>query len=118
MYCGMDLLRPIPLRNTISLVGQVIVPLNGNNFYKGLFQKQLNFLTLDSNSKHVSLQCGCMVIPHTKSVTSRCLLLPWKRKKPKKKCINIHLLVMYHGMGLVGQVVILSIKAIRVKDEW
>jgi hypothetical protein len=117
MYCGMDLLRPIPLRNTISLVGQVIIPLNGNSFYKGLFQKQLNFLTLDSHFKHVSLQCGFMVTHHTKSVTNGWLLLQCTKKKPKK-CTNIHLLVMYHGMGLIGQLVILSIRAIRVKDEW
>jgi hypothetical protein len=120
MYCGMDLLRPIPFRNTTSLVGQIIVPLNGNSnsFYKGLFQRQLNFLTLDSHLKIVSLQCGFRVIHHTKSVTIRWLLLPCKREKPKKKCLNIHLLVVYHGMGLVGQVVILSIKATRMNNEW
>jgi len=75
MYCGMDLLRPIPLRNTMSLVGQIIVSLNGNSFYKGLFKKQLNFLTLDSHLKHVSLQCGFKVTHHTKSVSGRWLLV-------------------------------------------
>lgn len=110
LYCKMELLRPIPFRNTTSLVGQVIVPLNGKSFYKGLFQRQLNFLTLESHLRLVSLQCGFRVIHHSKSVTSRWLLFPCKMKKPKNECLNIHLLVMYHGMRLVGQVVILFVR--------